>query len=420
MRTPLVVLTLVFASSLSLVACRDSTVVAPERRSLAVPPPAKRLLGNPIVGITAGANHTCYRRLYGAVFCWGFDADGELGIGPAPATCGTVDVGYPYGPPPYPCASVPTLIPNFTFYAVSAGNNHTCALRGPDRTAWCWGDNAWFQLGTGDHMPSTTPRQVAGTLAFSSISAGFLTSCGTVDGTPPQGTLYCWGHGWSPSEPSVFLQTPTVENPPAGDPANFHLVTVGQETVCAYWFDNATTRTYCMGNNGYGEAGVNPTGGFVPLTQVQQVNPAGAPAVGYWAACVDQAGGGVACWGDNQFGELGNAQAGIGSAVPVAVSSPVPLHGVVVNSTYACALDASGNAWCWGGLWAFGGTTTMTPTMVGGGHTFIALAAGYKHVCGIGSDQHVWCWGDNNVGQLGNGQPGANAPATQPVQASGT
>ena len=43
--------------------------------------------------------------------------------------------------------------------AVSAGGTHTCAIR-DGGTLWCWGDNAWGQLGASAGLSSTVPLQV--------------------------------------------------------------------------------------------------------------------------------------------------------------------------------------------------------------------------------------------------------------------
>ena len=43
--------------------------------------------------------------------------------------------------------------------AISAGHIHTCGIR-RDHTLWCWGNNAYGQLGLGDTTDRSTPTQV--------------------------------------------------------------------------------------------------------------------------------------------------------------------------------------------------------------------------------------------------------------------
>jgi alpha-tubulin suppressor-like RCC1 family protein len=89
------------------------------------------------------------------------------------------------------------------------------------------------------------------------------------------------------------------------------------------------------------------------------------------------------------------------------------LHGVTVGQDHACALDPSGNAFCWGhGQWNQVGQTAIgsappvaapTPVAVLTSVQFRALAAGDQHTCGIGTDNHIYCWGRDEFGQLGIG-----------------
>src|SRR3989475_1079633 len=59
----------------------------------------------------------------------------------------------------------------------------------------------------------------------------------------------------------------------------------------------------------------------------------------------------------------------------------------------SCALTASGQAYCWGGL----------PTPVAGGLTFAALNMGDFHTCGVTTSGAAYCWGINETGALGDG-----------------
>ena len=86
----------------------------------------------------AGFIHICALLDTGAVRCWGFGADGQLGYGntnnigddEVPASAGDVDLGG-------------------TVVQIASGGFHTCALLDTG-TARCWGRGADGQLGYGN------------------------------------------------------------------------------------------------------------------------------------------------------------------------------------------------------------------------------------------------------------------------------
>ena len=176
MRTAIIRAVLAVAAVYTLTACRDTNPVAP-RPGRAPSAPSEMLLANPFIQITAGVYHTCAKRQNGAAVCWGYDQDGQLGIGPAPALCGG-----------YRCADVPTPIANLAFRDISAGWRHSCGVA-MDYTVWCWGANDEAQLGTGDYAWSTSPRQIAGGGGYANtVSAGGDLTCGT-----STGSFWCFG-----------------------------------------------------------------------------------------------------------------------------------------------------------------------------------------------------------------------------------
>src|SRR5438477_8118289 len=65
----------------------------------------------------------------------------------------------------------------------------------------------------------------------------------------------------------------------------------------------------------------------------------------------------------------------------------------------SCALDGSGQAYCWGENLAGNlgdGTTTnrLVPTPVAGGLTFASLSVGYFRTCGVTTSGAAYCWGN--------------------------
>jgi alpha-tubulin suppressor-like RCC1 family protein len=79
---------------------------------------------------------------------------------------------------------------------------------------------------------------------------------------------------------------------------------------------------------------------------------------------------------------------------------------IVAGSGYSCFLNASGQAYCWGGNGGNlgDGTTTqrLVPTLVAGGLTFVSLSAGGV-TCGVTASGVGYCWGANSYGQVGDG-----------------
>jgi alpha-tubulin suppressor-like RCC1 family protein len=77
---------------------------------------------------------------------------------------------------------------DFRFVSIASGSAHTCALT-LDRTALCWGNNQFGQLGDSSVVSRTDPTPVAGGLRFTSISAGVAHTCGKTN----DGSVACWG-----------------------------------------------------------------------------------------------------------------------------------------------------------------------------------------------------------------------------------
>jgi alpha-tubulin suppressor-like RCC1 family protein len=84
--------------------------------------------------------------------------------------------------------------------------------------------------------------------------------------------------------------------------------------------------------------------------------------------------------------------------VPVLVAGAPAFTKLAAGGSGTCGLDATGAAWCWGGI-----VGSSTPVRVPGGHQFTEITVGGFVACGAATTG-IWCWGNNEFGQLGNGR----------------
>jgi alpha-tubulin suppressor-like RCC1 family protein len=82
---------------------------------------------------------------------------------------------------------------------------------------------------------------------------------------------------------------------------------------------------------------------------------------------------------------------------------------VAVGIDHSCALTMKGRAYCWGnndsGQLGDGnyGYDSSSPVAVVGDRRYLHISAGYDATCAISTAGAAYCWGYNDYGQLGNG-----------------
>jgi len=141
-------------------------------------------------------------------------------------------------------------------------------------------------------------------------------------------------------------------------------------------------------------------------------------AAGGHHTCALSGSNGVVCWGDNQFGQMGDGTTTM-RTTPTAVSGLG--SGVVTIAAgwrHTCALTTTGRVKCWGynasGQLGDGTTvdrltpvdvcaTGALPPCVALLFGVSALTAGSSHTCAVSSTGGATCWGSNSNGALGDG-----------------
>jgi len=147
--------------------------------------------------------------------------------------------------------------------------------------------------------------------------------------------------------------------------------------------------------------------------QINGLSNVTAVSAGESHSCVLHTNGTVSCWGNGEYGQLGNGSRS-GSATPVAVSGMGTAVTVSAGGFTTCALLQDGGVSCWGDS----NTTVdaLVPTPVTGLSGVTALSVGRSHQCVVLTDGSVSCWGRNSDGQLGDG---SLADSASPVTVTG-
>lgn len=390
---------------------------------------------------SSGTNRTCAIVNY-RVYCWGYNAYGQLGDGRYIGSGGHESASAIDSTIPVKVTQEPGVMADKKIVKIFVAQYHSCALS-DDGLMYCWGFNGSGQLGQGNQTDSPVPVQVGGALAgkvVTDIGGTNNATCAIADSK-----IYCWGsndNGMTgrntTSGNSLSPGLVTASNTSTTLPTSYAataLSTSGSRAklMCAI----ANGKAYCWGQNTAGSVGDNST----TLRQVPtKVNDSGVLSGktitsisldgystggtdGYGHVCA-VASGSVYCWGENNYGQLGNnSGSNADSSVPVAVIATGVLSGktvqdVKVGLRHSCAL-ADGGAYCWGlsssGQVGDGGTATrkfpvavaqqpgnLTATNV------ISIGAGANRGCAVVIDGRTFCWGLNSTGQIGDGTKNNN------------
>lgn len=213
------------------------------------------------------------------------------------------------------------------------------------------------------------------------------------------GTAYCWGTNTNmqcgADTGGAAITTPRTVGPTRG----VAQVVAGGRFTCFRELDGDVR---CVG------AGPVVVGFAVPFPCLKTTGVIDMDAKGD-NICVVAAAGGISCWGNNQFGQLG-----FWSPIDDERGNPIPVPGmedaveVTVGYQFACGRLPNGSVKCWGkndkGQLGNGTTATwLPPVTVRLPRPATHIDAGFAHTCARLDDNSVRCWGSNGDGRLGFG-----------------
>jgi alpha-tubulin suppressor-like RCC1 family protein len=247
------------------------------------------------VGGTYGG-HTCGLTTGGKIYCWGDNSSGQLGNGSA----------Y-YGGNSWPTQASDGGV---TYRQLTAGGYHSCAVS-TTNVAYCWGEAGSGQTGNGGIFYE--PTAVLGGLAFRQVSAGRYHTCGTTTA----GKAYCWGYG---SEGALGNGTTTDRFSPraVSGTRTYSRVFASASHTCAL---TEGQKALCWGTNSNGQLGDGSTTRRMTPVEVKGGLLFSQLSSDGFHTCGVTANVGVGhCWGDNSYGQVGDATTTSPRLIPTRVA----------------------------------------------------------------------------------------------------
>jgi len=301
----------------------------------------------------------------------------------------------------------------FSEVTIAAGERHTCAIL-DDGSVSCWGRNNYGELGDGTTTNRNTPTQISSLGADRTgvaLTGGAHHTCAILD----DGSVSCWGDNeyGQLGDGTTTNRNTTTQTSSLGTDRTAVAITAGAIHTCALLDDGSVS---CWGYNGYGSLGDGTTTNRNTTTQTSSLGTdrtGVAIAAGRYHTCAILDDGSVSCWGDNEYGQLGDGTS-TQRNTPTQTSSlgtDRTAVAITAGAYHTCAILDDGSVSCWGqnNLGQLGDETTAnrnTPTQtssLGTDRTAVAIAAGSSHTCAILDDGSVSCWGFNGNGRLGDG-----------------
>lgn len=265
--------------------------------------------------------------------------------------------------------------------------------------------------------PVMNCAKIATHRSFTCAAVGGAAKCWGLNGFSNYGTVYEGFLGTG----QTYTQTEysALPLPVSGLGTGVQDVSAGSESQHACAVVNGGLK--CWGDNYYGQVGDGTTTDRTAPVQVTGLSSGvSAVATGTEFSCAI-ASGQVKCWGSNSHGELGLPTSQSTSATPVTVTLSGVAQAVAAGAGHVCAL-VSGSVWCWGDNWngQLGNnaseTSTHVPVQATGLTNVQAIAAGYGNTCALAGGG-MKCWGNNYAGQIGDATLGTDRLV--PVQVSG-
>jgi alpha-tubulin suppressor-like RCC1 family protein len=343
-----------------------------------------------MVGVSAGDSYSLALTADGKVWGWGLNEDGQTGDG-----------SFGFNIAPSPTIGLSGIV------AVAAGSGTSVAVDS-EGLLYTWGSNYLGKLGDGRGATITSPRRVLGVSNIKAIAGGDTLSIALTE----NGDVYTWGGnsmGAYGAVPDARSTVPAlVDLPEAIDS-----VAVGQAHVVAL---GSSGSVYTWGQNNVGQLGQGVIGGKrtpakVTIPDAENDSVVRVVAGNSVSAVVTESGK-VYSWGKNDYGDLGTDKKGSVGVPTLVQNLPAndPIVDLAMTNSHSLALTVSNKVYVWGTGTAArlggqgSGNTFYPPTQVSGlPDDVVGVAAGGSGAFVLTESGDVYAWGVGSDSSLGAG-----------------
>lgn len=300
-----------------------------------------------VTSFATGNGTTCVLSSRSSVYCWGNGGQGEVGDGHFATADSPAEVSFTGTQ----TGSIVEL--------VGGGTNSFCVLTSTSQI-WCWGDNLDGQLGNGTNSNSDVPVLVSTSGVLSGVSINSISgSSETFCALSVAGDPFCWGNGLEGSLGNNTYSNSNVpvavDMTPLGVGVTVTQIAPSPTHTCLL---DTSDNVWCWGSN---DAGVNglgdpdgltdPNSSYAIPQKVTGLEGAGTTLItsSSTESCALVSGGTLSCWGADPLGD-GNSAGNVLSPAPITGGDikDRTLTTVSVANYATCAIDSEQSVYCWG------------------------------------------------------------------------
>ena len=306
------------------------------------------------------------------------------------------------------------------------GTAYTFTVEPAFNKLWTFGRNDYGQLGLGDVGTNySSPKQIPSTTAWKA-GWGQISQDDAYNGAAikEDGTLFTWGRN---SYGVMGINTPSsnptsaYSSPVQVPGTTWSQISLGNGLAHAIKTDGTL---WAWGGGGTGALGQNDLVARsspiqIPGTTWSYVINNGSGAL------ATKTNGRLCAWGFGATGRFGLSAAADASS-PTQIPGTTWTNKISFRNIGGFAIKTNGTLWAWGdneeGQLAQNNTTKRSsPVQIGSDTTWALLTGGYRGGLATKTDGTLWAWGRNDNGKLGQNQgPGQLADVSSPVQIPGT